>query len=121
MAEVVACTQTTAGGPERGELVDADDPRVAARPELFTAWSPPLLELPDEDRSREVAVVVDSFATDDRVLIRGDVLALDDPLVRQVPKCVSAWKVPTQYRLANGEVWTEPQRRPLRRWLKKEK
>jgi hypothetical protein len=45
------------------------------------------------------------------------VLALDDPLVSKMPKCVTPWKVQTQYRLANGEAWTEPQRRPLRRWL----
>ena len=121
MAELLVCLTTGNDGRgafERGDLVEETDPRVTAHPELFAAWLPPPVELPHGGRVRDAMVVTESFATGDRTLLRGDVLAPGDPLIRKAPKNVTAW-APPPVRLATGEMWSgdDPPPRTCRGWF----
>jgi hypothetical protein len=106
VTDVLACT-VSHGDLHRGDLVAADDPRVARSPASFVSWVSPLVATGSGVVVGSGPVVSESFATGDRVLLRGDVLDPADPLVQQVARCVTAWSLPT-VRLVTGELVATP-------------
>jgi hypothetical protein len=113
VGELRVCTLAVVDGSwlERGHLVLSDDERVAAHPEPFEPWAPPEVE-------PGLAACPESFVGGERMVMRGELLLTKDSAVKHYPGFITEWSAPP-VRLANGEIWSEPPRRPLLRWLTK--
>jgi hypothetical protein len=72
--------------------------RLPADPEYCSdlpgGWSPPPLRSPSGDLVTSGAIVTESFATGDRVYVRGDLLQRKGPAIKAVRWCISAWSPP---------------------------
>jgi hypothetical protein len=89
VAELVACVLSMVG-VQRGDLLPADHPTVIGHPEVFAPWPGPP-ELVDGHR---MVACVESFASGDELIHRGELFDCKALIVRRVPQRFIPWTPP---------------------------